>query len=85
MNSGLIKRSFSLAGGRTSVALEQEFWSALVYIAASHHQTLTQLGAAAAQLCGCGAPRVIPGIVTPFLKLAVSSQATALTVCTFTI
>ena len=48
MNSGLIKRSFSLAGGRTSVALEQEFWAALVYIAASHHQTLTQLGAAAA-------------------------------------
>ena len=48
MNSGLIKRSFSLAGGRTSVALEQEFWAALVYIAASHHQTLTQLVAAAA-------------------------------------
>ena len=47
MNSGLIKRSFSLAGRRTSVALEQEFWAALVYIAASRHQSLTQLIAAA--------------------------------------
>ena len=30
----LIKRSFSLAGHRTSVALEQEFWTALMHIAA---------------------------------------------------
>jgi predicted DNA-binding ribbon-helix-helix protein len=42
MKSGLIKRSFSLAGRRTSVALEQEFWAALMRIAASRHQTLTQ-------------------------------------------
>jgi predicted DNA-binding ribbon-helix-helix protein len=27
--SRLVKRSFSLAGHRTSVALEQEFWAAL--------------------------------------------------------
>ena len=27
--SGLVKRSFSLAGHRTSVALEVEFWDAL--------------------------------------------------------
>ena len=46
MNSGLIKRSFSLASRRTSVALEQEFWAVLVYIAASRHQSLTQLIAA---------------------------------------
>jgi predicted DNA-binding ribbon-helix-helix protein len=45
--SGLIKRSFSLAGHRTSVALEQEFWSALMHIAAERHQTLTALVAAA--------------------------------------
>jgi predicted DNA-binding ribbon-helix-helix protein len=45
--SGLIKRSFSLAGHRTSVALEQEFWMALMHIAAERHQTLTALVAAA--------------------------------------
>jgi predicted DNA-binding ribbon-helix-helix protein len=42
MKSGLIKHTFSLAGRRTSVALEQEFWAALMHIAASRHQTLTQ-------------------------------------------
>jgi predicted DNA-binding ribbon-helix-helix protein len=41
--SGLIKRSFSLAGHRTSVALEEEFWAALAQIAASRGQTLTGL------------------------------------------
>ena len=45
--SGLVKRSFSLAGHRTSVALEQEFWSALMHIAAGRQQTLTALVAAA--------------------------------------
>ena len=44
--SGLIKRSFSLAGHRTSVALELEFWAALTYIAAQRQQTLTALIAA---------------------------------------
>jgi predicted DNA-binding ribbon-helix-helix protein len=44
--SGLIKRSFSLAGHRTSVALEQEFWAALAHIAAQRQQTLTALVAA---------------------------------------
>jgi len=41
--SGLIKRSFSLAGHRTSVALEEEFWAALAQIAADRGQTLTGL------------------------------------------
>jgi predicted DNA-binding ribbon-helix-helix protein len=41
--SGLIKRSFSLAGHRTSVALEEEFWSALSQLAAGRQQTLTAL------------------------------------------
>jgi|ERR1700756_3655241 predicted DNA-binding ribbon-helix-helix protein len=41
--SGLIKRSFSLAGHRTSVALEEEFWAALTHIAAMRQQTLTAL------------------------------------------
>jgi predicted DNA-binding ribbon-helix-helix protein len=31
----LVKRSFSLAGHRTSVALEPEFWSALASLAAA--------------------------------------------------
>jgi predicted DNA-binding ribbon-helix-helix protein len=44
--SGLIKRSFSLAGHRTSVALEEEFWSALIKLAADRQQTLTALVAA---------------------------------------
>ena len=39
----LIKRSFSLAGRRTSVALEQEFWRALEHIAASRQQMLAAL------------------------------------------
>jgi predicted DNA-binding ribbon-helix-helix protein len=43
----LIKRSFSLAGRRTSVALEQEFWAVLMHIAASRQQTLTALVAEA--------------------------------------
>jgi predicted DNA-binding ribbon-helix-helix protein len=41
--STLIKRSFSLAGRRTSVALGQEFWVALMQIAVSRQQTLTAL------------------------------------------
>ncbi|HEY8288864.1 MAG TPA: ribbon-helix-helix domain-containing protein [Acetobacteraceae bacterium] len=41
--SGLVKRSFSLAGHRTSVALEQEFWAALMAVAASRGQSLSAL------------------------------------------
>ena len=39
----LIKRTISLASRRTSVALEPEFWAALMHIAASRQQTLTAL------------------------------------------
>ncbi len=39
----LVKRSFSLAGHRTSVALEPEFWAALADIAAARGQTLSAL------------------------------------------
>jgi predicted DNA-binding ribbon-helix-helix protein len=45
--SGLVKRSFSLAGHRTSVALEPEFWQALSQIARTRGQTLSALVAAA--------------------------------------
>jgi predicted DNA-binding ribbon-helix-helix protein len=39
----LVKRSFSIAGHRTSVALEQEFWDALSDIAATRAQVLSAL------------------------------------------
>jgi predicted DNA-binding ribbon-helix-helix protein len=39
--SGLIKRSFSLAGHRTSVALEKEFWDALMRIAQAKGRSLS--------------------------------------------
>ena len=41
-----MKRSFSLAGHRTSVALEDPFWVALVRIATARGQTLSALVAA---------------------------------------
>lgn len=41
--TGLTKRSFSLSGHRTSVALEPEFWAALEQIAASRNQRLSAL------------------------------------------
>ncbi len=39
--SRLVKRSFSLAGHRTSVALEPEFWDALEDLAAGRSQSLS--------------------------------------------
>jgi predicted DNA-binding ribbon-helix-helix protein len=44
--TGLVKRSFSLAGHRTSVALEEAFWDALISIATARGQTLSALVAA---------------------------------------
>ncbi len=41
--SRLSKRSFSLAGHRTSVALEPVFWDALLALAAHRGQTLSRL------------------------------------------
>jgi predicted DNA-binding ribbon-helix-helix protein len=41
-----VKRSFSLAGHRTSVALEEAFWTALARIATLRGQTLSALVAA---------------------------------------
>ncbi|MBO0709721.1 MAG: ribbon-helix-helix domain-containing protein [Acetobacteraceae bacterium] len=41
--SGLIKRSFTLAGHRTSVALEEEFWHALTALAARRSIALSAL------------------------------------------
>jgi predicted DNA-binding ribbon-helix-helix protein len=39
----LTKRSFSLTGHRTSVALEPEFWDALIALAATRGITLAAL------------------------------------------
>ncbi len=41
--SYLVKRSFSLAGHRTSVALEPEFWLALERLAARQERSLSSL------------------------------------------
>jgi predicted DNA-binding ribbon-helix-helix protein len=41
--SWLIKRSFSLAGHRTSVALEAEFWEVLEQVAATQGRSLANL------------------------------------------
>jgi predicted DNA-binding ribbon-helix-helix protein len=41
--SSLVKRSFSLAGHRTSVALEPEFWAALAELAGAGGLTLAGL------------------------------------------
>lgn len=39
----LVKRSFTLAGHRTSVALEPEFWRALAALAAARCQSVAAL------------------------------------------
>ena len=41
--SSLVKRSFSLAGHRTSVALEAEFWAVLLRMAQARGQSLSAL------------------------------------------
>jgi predicted DNA-binding ribbon-helix-helix protein len=41
MNSSVIKRSVVIAGRKTSVSLEDEFWSGLKAIARHHHRTLS--------------------------------------------
>ena len=43
MSGGLVKRSFALAGHRTSVALEAAFWAALEAAAAADGTTLLAL------------------------------------------
>ena len=44
--SELVKRSFSLAGHRTSVALEPEFWAVLGTLASARGQSLSAFVAA---------------------------------------
>lgn len=41
--ASLVKRSFSLAGHRTSVALEPEFWQALAFFAEDRGRSVASL------------------------------------------
>jgi predicted DNA-binding ribbon-helix-helix protein len=43
MKSLVVKRSIFLAGRKTSVSLEDEFWTALKEIAGDRHVTLSEL------------------------------------------
>ena len=43
MKSLVVKRSIVLAGHKTSVSLEDEFWTALKEIAGDRHVTLSEL------------------------------------------
>lgn len=52
----LLKRSMRIAGHRTSLALEQEFWSALERIARARSQTLPVLIASIDEARGKAAP-----------------------------
>ncbi len=54
--SRLVKRSFSLAGHRTSVALEPEFWDALAEAAAARGKTLSAYVAETDAARGAAAP-----------------------------
>lgn len=54
--SMLVKRSFSLAGHRTSVALEPAFWDALSALARERGQTLSRLVADTDALREDGSP-----------------------------
>ncbi len=43
MQSRITKRSVVLAGRKTSVSLEDDFWEALKYIAGRRHQAVAEL------------------------------------------
>jgi predicted DNA-binding ribbon-helix-helix protein len=55
-SGGLQKRSMRIAGHRTSLALEHEFWSALERIARSRSQTLPVLIASIDERRGRASP-----------------------------
>jgi predicted DNA-binding ribbon-helix-helix protein len=43
MKSPVVKRSIVIAGHKTSVSLEEQFWRGLKHIAVSQHMTLSDL------------------------------------------
>lgn len=46
MTDGPIKRSITIAGHRTSLSLEEEFWTALKTLATAEHKSTAELIAA---------------------------------------
>jgi predicted DNA-binding ribbon-helix-helix protein len=54
MNSAVVKRSIVIAGHRTSISLEQAFWTCLKDIARDRHVTLSALVASIDQTRGKG-------------------------------
>jgi predicted DNA-binding ribbon-helix-helix protein len=56
VKGALLKRSMRIAGHRTSLALEQEFWSALESIARARSQTLPVLIASIDEARGKSSP-----------------------------
>ena len=72
--SGLVKRSFSLAGHRTSVALEDAFWAALIRMAQSRGQSLSALVAAADATREAGQPLASKLRVMALLDAVARSQ-----------
>ena len=65
----LIKRSFSLAGHRTSVALEPKFWAVLDEAAARRGASLASL------VAGIDAQRMPPEPLASALRLAALAEA----------
>ena len=68
----LIKRSFALAGHRTSVALEPEFWAALEQTATADNTTLL------AAIAAVDAVRAPPQSLASALRLHALARATNL-------
>jgi predicted DNA-binding ribbon-helix-helix protein len=46
MKSGVVKRSMSISGHKTSISLEEEFWKGLKAVAQARGMTLSELVAA---------------------------------------
>ena len=69
MPAHLVKRSFSLSGHRTSIALEPEFWAVLDRMAAAAGQTL------AARIAAIDATRSPEQALTSRLRIAALDAA----------
>jgi predicted DNA-binding ribbon-helix-helix protein len=69
-----VKRSFSLAGHRTSVALEEEFWTVLLRMARTRRQSLSALVAAVDATREPGRPLASALRVTALLANAAGSS-----------
>ena len=73
--TGLIKRSFSLAGHRTSVALEAPFWAVLEAAASRRGTSL------AAFVAGIDASRSPPDPLASALRVAALAEAETNSAC----